>query len=70
MNNYKQAFGILNGKETLKKTMCDLSIDNENVFDHWLVEEKEYLLGLSKEPLVEILEMEYYQKLVNLAASQ
>ena len=50
--------------------MEDLGIEDDSVFETWLAEEKEYLLGLSKEPLVETMEMEYYQKLVNLKASQ
>lgn len=40
------------------------------VFKHWLEEEQEYLKGLSKEPIRETLEMEYYQKLVNLKESE
>ena len=32
----------------------------------WLKEEEEYLRGLSKEPLEETLEMEYYRLLLNL----
>jgi hypothetical protein len=35
-----------------------------------LAEEKAYLEGLSREPLQESLTMEYWQKLVNLAASK
>jgi hypothetical protein len=36
----------------------------------WLKEEEEYLRGLSKEPLDETLEMEYYKLLLNLNASE
>jgi hypothetical protein len=36
----------------------------------WLKEEEEYLRGLSKEPLEETLEMEYYKLLLNLNASE
>lgn len=36
----------------------------------WLKEEEEYLKGLSKEPLEETLEMEYYKLLLNLDASE
>jgi len=36
----------------------------------WLKEEEEYLRGLSKEPLEETLEMEYYKLLVNLSNSE
>jgi hypothetical protein len=36
----------------------------------WLKEEEEYLKGLSKKPLEETLEMEYYKLLLNLKASE
>jgi hypothetical protein len=36
----------------------------------WLKEEEEYLRGLSKKPLEETLEMEYYKLLLNLGASE
>lgn len=36
----------------------------------WLKEEEEYLRGLSKEPLEETLEMEYYKLLLNLSTSE
>lgn len=70
VNNYKQAINLLNGKATLRHTMRELSIENEVVFDRWLAEEKVYLLTLSKEPLIETMEMEYYQRLINLRDSQ
>ena len=37
---------------------------------HWLKEEEEYLRGLSKEPMEETLEMEYYMLLLNLSTSE
>jgi hypothetical protein len=36
----------------------------------WLKEEEEYLRGLSKEPVEETLEMEYYKLLLNFKASE
>ena len=36
----------------------------------WLKEEEVYLRGLSKEPLEETLEMEYYKLLLKLDASE
>jgi len=45
-------------------------IKDTDTFRKWLLEEKEYLNGLSKEPIRETLEMEYYQKLVNLRDSE
>lgn len=49
--------------------MVDLSISDSNVFESWREEERIYLEGLSQEPIIETLEMEYYQKLVNMHAS-
>jgi len=50
--------------------MAEQGIKNEATFNSWLTEEKAYLLSLSKEPIQETMEMEYYQRLVNLYASQ
>ena len=50
--------------------MIDLKITDVNVFAEWLQEEREYLKGLSTEPIRKTQEMEYYQKLVNLQASE
>jgi hypothetical protein len=50
--------------------MVDLNISDAHVFEQWREEEKVYLEGLQKEPIVETLEMEYYQKLINLHASK
>jgi hypothetical protein len=50
--------------------MTDLEITDAGVFAQWLEEEREYLKGLSIEPIRETQEMEYYQKLVNLQASE
>jgi hypothetical protein len=50
--------------------MTDLRITDAKVFDEWREEERVYLEGLQKEPITEMLEMEYYQKLVNLRASE
>ncbi|KAG6839200.1 hypothetical protein C0991_004959 [Blastosporella zonata] len=61
---------IIKGKAALEKQMADQGIAHTGVFQQWLEEERGYLLGLQREPLQETLEMEYYQKLVNLDASQ
>jgi hypothetical protein len=50
--------------------MHDQNITNVSVFQEWLAKEKAYLEGLSREPLEESLAMEYWQKLVNLGASE
>ncbi|KAG2342409.1 hypothetical protein BDR05DRAFT_976534 [Suillus weaverae] len=70
-NNYKQALDILNDRDaTLPNLMRDLKVTDETVFEHWLEEEKVYLRGLTREPEVETLQMEYWQRLVNLTASK
>ncbi|KAG1777172.1 hypothetical protein EV702DRAFT_1045562 [Suillus placidus] len=70
-NNYKQALNILSDDEiNLKKLMQDIHILDESVFERWLQEERDYLHGLRSEPEHETLQMEYWQKLVNLTASQ
>jgi hypothetical protein len=50
--------------------MSDLGIPDESVFEAWLDEERAYLQGLQKEPEDETLQMEYWQKLVDLRASE
>jgi hypothetical protein len=70
VNNYKQALGIFGGEEAFMKQMHDQGVSNTSIFQDWLAEEKVYLEGLSREPFTETLTMEYWQKLVNLGASQ
>jgi hypothetical protein len=50
--------------------MTDLNISDTRMFEEWWREERVYLEGLQKEPITETLEMEYYQKLVNLHVSE
>jgi hypothetical protein len=50
--------------------MSDLKISSTEVFEHWREEERVYLEGLAKEPIIETLQMEYYQKLINLDSSR
>ena len=50
--------------------MTDLHITDAKVFKEWWEEESVYLEGLWKAPITETLEMEYYQKLVNLRVSE
>ncbi|KAG1806949.1 hypothetical protein EV424DRAFT_1474248 [Suillus variegatus] len=70
-NNYKQALDILNdGSTTLPNLMRDLKVADETVFERWLEEEKVYLQGLVQEPVDEMLQMEYWKTLANLAASK
>jgi hypothetical protein len=70
-NNYRQALDILSsGPTALAQAMADLRITDAKVFDEWQDEERVYLEGLQKETITETLEMEYYQKLVNLHVSE
>ncbi|KAF7965149.1 hypothetical protein HWV62_45386 [Athelia sp. TMB] len=70
-NNYEHALNTLHsGPLSLAHAMADLGVTDPSTFEQWRAEEQAYLEGLSKEPLQETLEMEYYQKLVNLEASK
>ncbi|KXN84446.1 hypothetical protein AN958_12604 [Leucoagaricus sp. SymC.cos] len=66
LSNYRQALEVLKTEPALKEAMSKHSVSDSTVFVTWLKEEHEYLLGLSSEPFEETLQMEYYQKLVNL----
>ncbi|KAG1796177.1 uncharacterized protein BJ212DRAFT_1450658 [Suillus subaureus] len=69
-NNYKQALDILaNGNAVLPNMMQDLGVTDDGVFEHWLDKEKAYPKGLMQEPKEETLQIEYWQRLVNLKAS-
>jgi Kyakuja-Dileera-Zisupton transposase len=65
VNNYKQALNILEGKTSVRDAMVAREVTPEN-FRQWLQDEREYLKSLKTEPLEETLQMEYYQKLVNM----
>ncbi|KAG1902578.1 uncharacterized protein F5891DRAFT_1127555 [Suillus fuscotomentosus] len=70
-NNYKQALNIIaDSCITLPKLMHNLNITHESIFEDWLTEEKTYLQSLRTKPEHEMLQMEYWQKLVNLVASK
>ncbi|KAJ7770869.1 hypothetical protein DFH07DRAFT_866570 [Mycena maculata] len=56
--------------ETYYSLCNDLGVESRDVFETWRVKEKVHLLTLSKEPVEETLEMEYYQKLVNLMEAE
>ncbi|KAI6020774.1 hypothetical protein PISMIDRAFT_53038, partial [Pisolithus microcarpus 441] len=70
LNNYKQALHIIEeGRSTLPHIMNNLGITDISVFSVWLLEENDYLAAHSCEPEEEMLQMEYWQKLVNLDVS-
>ncbi|KAF8147971.1 hypothetical protein K438DRAFT_1779830 [Mycena galopus ATCC 62051] len=64
---YRRALGIKDTLPLLRETMASLGVESRSVFEMWLEKEKVYLESLTKEPVQETLQMEYYQKLVNLA---
>ncbi|KAF7313217.1 hypothetical protein MKEN_01008300 [Mycena kentingensis (nom. inval.)] len=47
-----------------------LGVSTRETFEEWLEEEKRLLKTLSKEPPEETMNMEYYQRLVNLAEAE
>ncbi|KAJ7033780.1 hypothetical protein C8F04DRAFT_1183753 [Mycena alexandri] len=65
-NKYRRALKIKGTAVLLRETMFSMGIESRSVFETWLEKEKAFLATLSKEPAQETLEMEYYQKLVNL----
>ncbi|KAJ7312736.1 hypothetical protein DFH08DRAFT_973256 [Mycena albidolilacea] len=67
VNNYKQALDILDLQDSLEFAMAQAGIDGPEVFEERLKQEPEYLKKLTKEPKEETDQMEYYQRLVNLA---
>jgi hypothetical protein len=68
-NNYNQALEILNTRSAVNSTLVKVGVQDMTMVKEWLKEE-EYLRGLSKVPLKEMLEMEYYKLLLNLNASK
>ncbi|KAF8179785.1 hypothetical protein K438DRAFT_1977146 [Mycena galopus ATCC 62051] len=64
-NKYCRALKIKEGLPALRLAMQSLGVATRDVFETWLAKEKEYLRSLTKEPVQETMEMEYYQKLVN-----
>ncbi|KAJ7076917.1 hypothetical protein C8R43DRAFT_910591 [Mycena crocata] len=65
-NKYKRALEVKSTTPALAEAMRDLGVQSTETFEAWLAREKEVLQSLTREPLEETLQMEYYQKLVNL----
>ncbi|KIM58061.1 hypothetical protein SCLCIDRAFT_28331 [Scleroderma citrinum Foug A] len=71
LNNYKQALDFLsNGHTTLEQLMHELGVNDPATFKLWLDEERMYFKSLLWEPTEEMLQMEYWQRLVNLSGSR
>lgn len=69
-NNYKQALSILETKSAVTAALTKVGASSAEVVKEWLQEEAIYLCGLSKEPLEETLEMEYYKMLESLHVTE
>ncbi|KAJ7077509.1 hypothetical protein B0H15DRAFT_955006 [Mycena belliarum] len=69
VNKYKGALEVQRMEPALLEAMRDLGVAHKSTFAGWLAREKEVLTALKREPVEETLAMEYYQKLVNLAAA-
>ncbi|KAJ7310670.1 hypothetical protein DFH08DRAFT_918254 [Mycena albidolilacea] len=65
-SKYWRTLEIKSTYTALQLSMRDLGVQSHDEFETWRTKEKVHLRSLSKEPEQETLEMEYYQKLVNL----
>ncbi|KAJ7243703.1 hypothetical protein C8J57DRAFT_1438524 [Mycena rebaudengoi] len=65
-SKYRRALEIKRTSSLFHEEMRRLGVGVRAEFVGWLTAEKTYLKSLSKEPQQETLQMEYYQKLVNL----
>ncbi|KAJ6546005.1 hypothetical protein DFH09DRAFT_1321246 [Mycena vulgaris] len=65
-SKYRRALGIKSMHVMLRESMRELGVQSCDEFETWRAKEKAHLCTLSKEPEEETLEMEYFQKLVNL----
>jgi hypothetical protein len=70
LNNYRQALDLLQTKPAVTAALEKLGAMDATVVEGWLCEEGSYLRGLSKEPLQETWEMEYYTTVVKLRDSE
>ncbi|KAF8814645.1 hypothetical protein BYT27DRAFT_7081332, partial [Phlegmacium glaucopus] len=70
VNNYKQALDILKGEVAFCEQMHNQVVADTSVFVGLLADERAYLVGLKREPLQETWQIEYWQKLITLDASQ
>ncbi|TFK16701.1 hypothetical protein FA15DRAFT_606554, partial [Coprinopsis marcescibilis] len=64
-DNYRQALSIIDTATDVQTLMDDHSITDSGIFGQWLEEERTYLKGLAKEPVEEMLAIDYYQALLN-----
>ncbi|KAJ7034307.1 hypothetical protein C8F04DRAFT_1349600 [Mycena alexandri] len=67
VDNYWQALGVLKTEPALHLAMAAANIQNVDVFPARLEEEFKFLKSLMTEAEEDSLQMEYYQRLVNLA---
>jgi hypothetical protein len=65
-SKYRRTLEIKSTYSALRQSMRELGVQLRDEFETWRTKEKAHLRSLSKEPEQETLEMEYFQKLVNL----
>ncbi|KAJ6586510.1 hypothetical protein DFH09DRAFT_1245702 [Mycena vulgaris] len=69
-NKYRRALEIRATHDVLRESMRELGVQSRDEFEEWRAKERAHLRTLSKEPEEETLEMEYFQKLVNLGDAE
>ncbi|KAJ7023105.1 hypothetical protein C8F04DRAFT_1213346 [Mycena alexandri] len=67
IRKYKRALEVKATEPALEETMRQLNIESKDDFAGWLATEMAALKNLLWEPIVETMQMEYYQRLVALA---
>jgi hypothetical protein len=65
-SKYRRALEIKSTYSALCQSMRELGMQSRDEFETWQEKEKAHLRSRSKEPEQETMEMEYFQKLVNL----
>jgi hypothetical protein len=70
LNNYRQALDLLQTKPAIIEALEKFGVVDITTVEGWLHEEEDYLWGLSKEPLQETWEMEYFTTLVKFRDSE
>lgn len=70
VNNYKQALELIRDAPTIARTMDALGVKGPHEFKEWLEEERRCLDSLENEPLVEVWQMSYVDKLRELQTAE
>jgi hypothetical protein len=70
VDNYRQALSIIAEEGAVQQLLDDLGVTDASTMEQWLKEEKVYLQSLSCEPPGDSLQIDYVQKLAELAKIQ